>query len=185
MSIETVKKLIQEPHHQKQLSMNDLKTFYSDIVFEIAVAKDGCKEDVGKLTTFLESCGIDTINALKKVPMLYCACVTPPDSILKFNNLKFPSHIKEIGAEAFYSSPGFTTLDLRGIETVGPMAFFNTQITEVLINESLKNADRSIFRECKIEWVYLPDNADFEVLSELIRYAFDWDYGVPNFERYN
>lgn len=185
MSIETVKKLIQEPHHQKQLSMNDLQTFYNDIVFEIAVSKDNYKEDVGKLTKFLEKCDIDTINALKKVPMRYCACVTPPDSILKFNTLILPSHIKEIGAEAFYSSPGFTTLDLRGIETVGPMAFYNTEIKEVLINESLRNADRNVFRDCKIEWVYLPDNADFEVMSEQIRYAFDWDYGVPNFERCN
>ena len=117
------------------LADNNLPDFYAYL--ESLVYDDMIEGgDIGRITMVLEECDIDTINNLKEVPFSYCKYgLSFPSSIDPNGNgeIRFPSHIKKIGEEAFTDTGCIVQVDLTGIEEIGNYAFNGSEVDNIVL----------------------------------------------------
>lgn len=134
-------------------------------------------QDIGKVTTVLEQCGIDTVSSFTDgvIPSYYCYQATIPESFI-FKNpvvdtcIHFPPHIEHIHPFAFENAVPpvrCDILDLRGIKTVGKTAFKRLPVMVIMIDEGLEKVDEYAFLGCHIKYIYAPTSMKEEEVKSL------------------
>lgn len=153
---------------EKYLAENNLDYIYLDVN-----TRANSIDAAGYLTLFLESCGINTIEAFKDtLPGGYCCGIVPPPSVMSGNILTLPSNIRYIGQGAFMESKGFQVADLRGVISIGRYAFTNSSVEQVRFDDSAQYIDDMAFANCNLKVIYLPDDDLFEVMEHKLKKLF-------------
>ena len=150
------------------LENNNLPEFYAYL--ETLVSEDEISGgDIGKITMFLEECGIDTITNLDEVPYSYC------DSMLAFpssidpkgsGELRFPVHIKKIRGAAFADTGGITQVDLTGIIYIGSYAFNGSEVDSIVLSpdaETEMKVGAAIFDNSHLSTVHVMHGPDLDM----------------------
>lgn len=141
---------------EKFLENNDIVGFYHNL--NTVWFDEGEATLFGWVTEFLEDCGIDTVAYLKEeIPAYYSIYAPTPESLMmdgiNVGIISFPPHIKKIGTAAFWCHDDFVSIDLEGVEEVGPEAFGMCKADTIIIDEKTKNINEIAFERTPIKHV--------------------------------
>ena len=82
----------------------------------------------------------------------------------ELKSISIPSSVKKIGNRAFsYSGCSFTSLDLTNVTSVGSAAFRGCSISELIVNDNVKNYDGN-WRESigSVDYLCIPKNSSYD-----------------------
>ena len=173
---QTIKEFVD--YGMSALEKNDITEFYDLITMKYGHEFPECFF-IGEVTHFLEDCGINTASGLENsIPEYYTALKDAPSSLVNNKVLSFPKHIYYIHQAAFASSHNFEVIDLRGIEEIGPEAFYNTYAHTLIIDDSLEQVNATAFKDTVIEHIKIKHGMSKDKVSNLFlgcKSKHEWD----------